>query len=166
MQTNKPYRVSHRLRGFDYSLPEAYFVTICTCQKKYLFGTVHSGKMQLHRFGEIAFEEWLKTPGLRPKTRLGDFEVMPNHIHGIIILEEGNCTQESSALQRPTGDLPVAPTGPRQGSLGAVIGNFKGAVTRRIRQRLNRPYCAVITIILSGITMIGSASRLTYWITR
>jgi hypothetical protein len=82
-------------------------VTICTCQKRCLFGAVHSNKMQLNELGEIVVEEWMRTRALRSGVSLGDFEVMPNHLHGIIIIEEGNVARESPASQRPTGDLPV-----------------------------------------------------------
>jgi REP element-mobilizing transposase RayT len=121
VQINKPYRVSHRLHGFDYSLPEAYYATICTFQKQCIFGVVRSGKVCLNHSGEIVRKEWLRTPELRPGVQLGEFVVMPNHIHGIIVIEEG------------------VPIEPGQGSLSAIVGNFKGAVTKRIRQLLNRP---------------------------
>ena len=120
MQTSKPYRVSHRLRGFDYSLPEAYYITICTFQKKCIFGVVRSGRVFLNRLGAIVREEWLNTPELRPGVKLAEFEIMPNHIHGIIVTGEGK------------------PTEPPSDSLGAIVGSFKGAVTKRIRQHLGR----------------------------
>lgn len=86
MQANKPYRVSHRLRGFDYSSPGAYFVTLCTYHKRCLFGAVRRGKVELSALGKIAVEEWTKTPELRRGVKLGEFEVMPDHLHGIIII--------------------------------------------------------------------------------
>ncbi len=102
MRTAKSYRVSHRPRGFDYSGSGAYYITLCTYRQRCIFGTVRSGKMQLNNLGEIALEEWMKTPSLRPGVRLGEFEVMPNHMHGILIIME------------EAGDLPVAPTRPKR----------------------------------------------------
>jgi putative transposase len=142
MQSEKPYRTSHRLRGADYSFPGGYFVTICTHKKRCLFGTVRFGKMVLNGAGKIAHEEWTKTPALRPGVSLGEFEVMPNHIHGTIIILEGAAGKRRAGEQPPWRlprggagkSLPVAPTGPKRGSVGAIIGNIKGAVTRRIRQ--------------------------------
>ena len=124
-----PYRSSHRLRGFDYSLPDAYYVTICTFKKRCIFGEIHSGQVYLNALGEIVRDEWLRTPELRTGVTLGEFVVMPNHMHGIIVIGE------------IAGDLPVAPTGlgPRRGSLGAIVGSFKGEVTKKIRQYLNMP---------------------------
>ena len=84
MQPNKPYRTSHRLRGFDYSWPEAYYVTICTHQKRCLFGTVRDDEVHLNHLGEIVQAEWLKTAQLRPEVKLREFTIMPNHIHVLI----------------------------------------------------------------------------------
>jgi REP element-mobilizing transposase RayT len=150
MQTERPYRVSHRLRNADYSFPGAYYVTICTFKKRCLFGTVRFGKMVLNGLGEIVYEEWTKTPALRPGVRLGEFEVMPNHMHAIIIIMERDAGKQSigglpmiGGGKRLPGDLPVAPTGPRRGSVGAIIGNIKGAVTRRVRRQLDKPHFQV-----------------------
>jgi REP element-mobilizing transposase RayT len=132
MQIERPYRASHRLRGFDYSLPEAYYVTICASQKRCIFGAVRSGKVCLNDLGEIVREEWLRIQELRPSVRLGDFEIMPNHIHGIIIIVLGK-------FNATPGGLPAAPTNRHPASLGSIVGCFKGAVTRRVRKRLNQP---------------------------
>lgn len=83
-------RRSIRLKGYDYTQPGAYFVTICTHERAHLFGEILGGKMQLNRWGEIARTEWFKTAELRPYVKLheGEFVVMPNHIHGIIWVVE------------------------------------------------------------------------------
>jgi len=85
---------------------------------------------------EIAREEWLRTPAKRPEVKLGDFEVMPNHIHGIVILGEGG------ELVAP-GKRPRALRTPCRGSLGAVLANFKGTMTKRIRRWLRKPHLQV-----------------------
>ena len=79
-------RRSIRLKGYDYAQAGLYFITICCKDMKSLFGEIVGGKMVLNKYGKIANDEWLKTPELRPNVELGEFVVMPNHIHGIIRL--------------------------------------------------------------------------------
>jgi putative transposase len=89
MQFNpfKHHRRSIRLRGYDYSSEGAYFVTICTHDRACLFGQVVEGEMVLNEIGKIAEQEWLNTPEKRPNVVLDEFIVMPNHVHGIIIID-------------------------------------------------------------------------------
>ncbi|MCA9915636.1 MAG: transposase family protein, partial [Anaerolineae bacterium] len=79
-------RRSPRLQGYDYSQSGAYFVTICTHERAHLFGVVADGEMVLNRAGEIAQERWFALPDHHNGIELDAFVVMPNHIHGIIIL--------------------------------------------------------------------------------
>lgn len=80
------HRRSIRLRGYDYTQPGAYFVTIMAYNGDHLFGKVVDGVMELDALGEIVREEWFKTAVVRPYVRLYEdaFVVMPNHIHGIV----------------------------------------------------------------------------------
>ena len=111
----KHHRRSIRLKGYDYSQEGIYFITFCCYNRKHLFGRIENGKMILNEFGKIAFDEWMKTPLLRPNIELGEFVVMPNHIHGIVIIE--NSIQGGSGGQ---GD-PGIPGGPvDQGSPGVL----------------------------------------------
>jgi len=82
--TNRHHRRSIRLRGWDYTRPGAYFVTIVTHRREVLFGEVVDGEMVLSEWGRIVEEEWQRTAVVRPYVRLDAFVVMPNHIHGII----------------------------------------------------------------------------------
>ena len=79
-------RRSIRLKGYDYSQAGLYFITICCQDRIYRFGNVVNGEMILNEYGQIAYDEWLKTPEVRPNVQLGEFIIMPNHIHGIIRL--------------------------------------------------------------------------------
>ncbi len=81
---NIHHRRSIRLKGYDYSSEGLYFITICCHNKVCLFGHVLNGAMVLNEYGQVAFNEWMKTPEIRPNVELGEFIVMPNHIHGII----------------------------------------------------------------------------------
>jgi putative transposase len=81
------HRRSIRLKGYDYSRPGAYFVTICVQEKdRPLFGKIIDGRMQLSHMGEIVWKCWNQLPRHYPNVRLDEFVVMPNHVHGIIWL--------------------------------------------------------------------------------
>jgi REP element-mobilizing transposase RayT len=80
-------RRSIRLKEYDYTNPNWYYVTICTNNKNCVFGRLNNGKLALNELGEVVKEEWLKTNAIRPNIKLDYFIVMPNHIHGIIIIE-------------------------------------------------------------------------------
>ena len=84
------YRVeSTRLPGWDYASPGYYFVTICTQGKQKWFGKIVDDQMILNDIGKIVQEEWLKTAEIRKYVQLDAFIIMPDHIHGIIILGSG-----------------------------------------------------------------------------
>jgi len=82
----KYHRRSIRLKGYDYTQPGAYFVTMVTSQRDEVFGAVVNGEMQLSALGQIAKDEWMRSIGIRREIRLNEdeFVVMPNHIHGIV----------------------------------------------------------------------------------
>ncbi len=90
MILSKHHRTSIRLKGFDYSLAGAYFVTIVAFQRQMLFGEIVGGEMRLSRRGEIIQEEWFASANIRKELRLfpEEFVVMPNHIHGIVWIVE------------------------------------------------------------------------------
>jgi len=83
----KHHRKSIRLKEYDYSKPNAYFITICTYNKECILGAIVNGKMQLNEYGKIVENEWLKTPTIRPYVLLDKYIIMPKHIHGIIIID-------------------------------------------------------------------------------
>lgn len=111
-----PQRKSPRLKDYDYSSPGGYFVTICTQQKQHFFGKIQDGIMQLSDVGQIAHDHWTTTPDHFPTVKLGDYVVMPNHVHLIVFLEES-----------PTG----------KPSLPTIIGSYKAAVTRIAKRELD-----------------------------
>ena len=83
---SKHHRRSIRLPGYDYASPGAYFVTIVTYRHACLFGKIQNDEMQLTNLGQIVEEHWRVIPEHFPNVELGTFVVMPNHIHGIIVL--------------------------------------------------------------------------------
>ena len=80
------HRRSIRLKGYDYSQDGLYFVTICCQNRLCRFGDVKDGKMELNQYGEIAYTEWFKLAERFANFELDVFQIMPNHIHGIIVL--------------------------------------------------------------------------------
>src|SRR4030042_6695634 len=79
-------RNSNRLRGYDYTLARAYFVTIVTYQHQCLFGEIINGEVTLSSLGLIAYEQWQRLGKRFTKADFSTFVIMPNHVHGIIQL--------------------------------------------------------------------------------
>jgi hypothetical protein len=84
----KHHRRSIRLKGYDYTQPGAYFITICTHGRECLFGEIIDGEMHLNEAGQIVVQTWQDLPNHVPNVQLDAFVVMPNHVHGIIIITE------------------------------------------------------------------------------
>jgi putative transposase len=82
-------RRSIRLRGHDYALPGAYFITICTQGRRHLLGQVDGGRLHASAGGIMVADWWARLPDKFPSLGLDAFVVMPNHIHGIILFGEG-----------------------------------------------------------------------------
>ena len=84
----KHHRRSIRITGFDYAQPGGYFVTIVTYQRDSIFGNIVNEEMQLNALGVIADECWCAIPDHFPNVELGAYIIMPNHVHGIIIIHD------------------------------------------------------------------------------
>ena len=83
------YRItSARLSNWDYSSNASYFITICTANREHYFGTIIDPKMQLSPIGQIACKCWKEIPNHFPHFYLDEFVVMPNHVHGIVMIEK------------------------------------------------------------------------------
>jgi putative transposase len=134
---NRPKRRSIRLRGHDYSGAGAYFLTICSHQHRCIFSEILGGNVLLTAIGEIIRDEWLRTPMVRPHVEVNAEElvVMPNHLHGIIWIMPDE-TQEP--LNEPL-PRPAIAAGPAHNSVGAIVGQFKAAATRRINALRGTP---------------------------
>jgi putative transposase len=81
-------RKPNRLRDYDYSLEGYYFVTICTKNRVEWFGKVENGEMCLSTFGKVAKDFWAEIPLHFQHIRTDEFSLMPNHLHGILIIQE------------------------------------------------------------------------------
>jgi REP element-mobilizing transposase RayT len=97
----KHHRRSVRLKGYDYAQPGAYFVTICAQHRECLFGEIRDGEMVLNDAGRMAQAEWERLPQRFRLVTLDVYVVMPNHIHGILVIH---------TLDAPVGEPPVGAT--------------------------------------------------------
>jgi REP element-mobilizing transposase RayT len=84
----KHHRQSIRIKGYDYSQAGAYFLTLCTYQRQCLFGEIVGGAMQLNPYGQVVEDCWQAIPEHFPRIALDVFVVMPNHIHGILLITD------------------------------------------------------------------------------
>jgi putative transposase len=160
------HRRSIRLKGYDYSLAGAYFVTIVTQHRACLFGEVVNGEMLLNDAGKMLQLEWNALPQRFPNIELDEFVVMPNHFHGILVIlgkeegavrvrslvslpQEGQTQPGQPGVGQPQAGQPrmgqpqagqpqgIAPTG-RDPVLGEVIGAWKSIGTDRYIDGVNR----------------------------
>jgi len=155
-------RQSLRLPEYDYRAPGAYFVTICTANRRCLFGTVIDAQMRLNDYGAIVAEEWRRTEQVRDRVVSDTFVVMPNHTHGIIIITDppddadddsndrselasnddadNNRGRDSPAVHPYHGKNPNRTFGGAiAGSLSTIMRQFKSMVTKRINRLRDTP---------------------------
>jgi REP element-mobilizing transposase RayT len=126
-----------RLDRYDYSQAGAYFITICTYGRAPLLAAIRDGSAHLTAAGSIVEEEWLRTPRMRPNVVLDEHVILPNHIHGILFILEGEDAEHSTSETLPYlfGD-PSSTVKPPDTShtIGSVVHGFKSATTSRIRR--------------------------------
>jgi REP element-mobilizing transposase RayT len=137
-------RRSIRLPEYDYSQEGAYFVTIITQDRKCLFGEVIEREMVLNDVGKMVEQVWKDIPKRFPSVNVDTYMVMPNHIHGIIVIEQTYIKEMYehglSSGVRATHASPLQttrPKGPKPKSIGAIVGSFKSAATNRINKTFN-----------------------------
>jgi REP element-mobilizing transposase RayT len=109
------HRHSIRLQGYDYTNAGIYFVTICSYQRQHLFGNINNGEMEINAIGQFVSILWQKIPQYFLNVELDAFILMPDHLHGIIVISE---SKEKS-------------------SLANIIQNFKSISSRKIN-RINK----------------------------
>lgn len=130
------HRRSIRLRDYDYTQTGAYFITVCTQTRQCLFGHIINGIIELNDAGKIVADEWIKTAELRHEIELDAWVVMPDHFHGILIINRGQSNRRGTALRAPTGERFGKPI---SGSIPTIVRSFKSAVTKRINALQNTP---------------------------
>jgi len=129
------HRRSIRLKRYDYAQPGAYFVTICAQNRECLFGEIVAGEMRLSEAGRIVLEEWERIPKIRSEIQLGEWIIMPNHIHGVIVITE------KDSIVGAHGRAPLQDAMPKRAprSLGALIAGIKSITTKRINVQRGMP---------------------------
>ena len=132
-------RRSIRLHGYDYRQHGAYFVTICTHNRTPLFGEIIDDEMVLNEAGQAVRKCWAAIPDHYPHAKTDAFIMMPNHVHGIILID-GNVSDSHRGGRVGVGAnnySPLQPTEPQFRSpsktLGSIIRGFKIGVTKWFR---------------------------------
>uniref|UniRef100_A0A832DK82 Transposase n=1 Tax=Ignavibacterium album TaxID=591197 RepID=A0A832DK82_9BACT len=122
------YRIeSTRIPGYDYSNPNWYYVTINTKNHYCYFGNILDGKMFLNDIGKLTEKFWQEIPVHFKTAEIDYYIIMPNHIHGIIIINELPPLVE-------TGHAPSLQEQTKRYSLSNIIGSFKSAVSNKIHK--------------------------------
>ncbi len=135
------HRRSIRLRHYDYSQQGVYFLTFCTRDKEPLFGEIAYGRIVLKKWGKIAENFWYEIPDHFENVLLDEFIVMPNHVHGILVILESAQgaivgAQHAAPLQDTSESRRI---NVKPGSLGAIVRSYKSAVSRYINQQRQTP---------------------------
>ncbi len=164
------YRIpSARWATWDYGSNAAYFVTICVADRTYAFGAITRGEMNLSPLGQSALDCWNEIPAHFSFVELGEFVVMPNHVHGIVVINKTHPvetqdiasvqtrngarpveTQDIASVQTRDGTRPVETQniaslpprnrfGPQSKNLASIIRGYKIGVTKFARQN-NLPF--------------------------
>ena len=133
-------RQSLRFPGYDYSIEGYYFITICTDQHFYHLGAILNDQMVLKEIGIVARKEWFKLPIRFPQIQPGPFCVMPNHIHGIIIMSNSDLpscpststfTSSSSSFSPSLDETIQQKEGRREKvTVGDIVGAYKSLVMK------------------------------------
>lgn len=149
----RPNRRSIRLKGYDYSQPGAYFVTIVIQDRACLFDEVVDGEMPLNEWGEIVMWTWRDLPNHVPDVQLDAFLIMPNHVHGIIVITDvTNAPAPVWAGSEPAhthsiSDQSIEPIPggipAKRHALPEIVRQFKTFSARRINERRGTPSARV-----------------------
>lgn len=131
----KHHRRSIRLAGYNYAQGGAYFVTVCTQDRRCLFGQIVDGRMEWNAAGRAADQCWRDIPTHFPQVALDEFIVMPNHVHGILIRTDPSAANRVGANNHsPLQDrTEPRPRGTSQ-TIGSIIRGFKIGVTKWMRE--------------------------------
>jgi REP element-mobilizing transposase RayT len=156
-------RVSIRLKGYDYSRAGLYFITICCHHKVPRFGVVVNGKMELNEFGKIAYAEWLKLSERFSNVELDAFQIMPDHMHGIILLKNppvgAGFTPAPPAPPAPPSKLnPMQPDDPTATSDLAALAMVDSRATARVAPTAMVDTTATAMVDSAASAMVDSAA--------
>jgi putative transposase len=134
-QNKFPNRRSVRLPTYNYASAGAYFVTICAQGHECIFGEILQGEMKLNSLGVIVTEVWLDSERVRPTLKLAQFVVMPNHLHGLVIL----LGDERAHSCEPLPELRTRDKVRSPRSLSSFVSGFKATSTKRVNDARRTP---------------------------
>jgi putative transposase len=116
-------RKNLRLRGYDYSRPGVYFITICTVKRRHLFGEIQGGQMIRNDVGDAVADIWAHLRQRFQNISLDEFAIMPNRVHGVIVFNNsGEMQNRGAASSAPTNTV----------ALGRVVRAFKSETAIRV----------------------------------
>lgn len=129
---NYKNHVSLRMPKWDYTWAGVYFITTCTKDRCCYFGNVVNGEMNLTNLGAIADVLWHEIPNHSENIELGPFIVMPNHIHGVLILK--NAKDEVINYEERKDIVVQRFQNPGKNSISSIVGGYKAAVTKHLKR--------------------------------
>lgn len=134
---NKYRTVSARLHHWDYGSNAAYFITICTKYRYHFFGEIDNKEMELNAIGKLAKFYWIEIPKHFPFIKLGNFIVMPNHMHGLLTIDKND--SDRTAVERLQCNVStdkneqMAMISPKPGTISTIIRSYKSVLTKNAR---------------------------------
>lgn len=137
-EIHERHRRSIRLRGYDYTQNGAYFVTICTRNREHLFGEIENGEMRVNPAGNMINRWWHELGNRFPEIELDAFVVMPNHIHGIIVIKRDPMQEQGEDKPSPVRAPLVGALPPHSQSkaIGDIVGAFKSLTANEYIRRV------------------------------
>ena len=140
------YRIpSARLKNWDYGSNGAYFITICTQNREHFFGEIVDKQFIATEIGTLAEKFWMEIPQHFPYIELGNFVVMPNHVHGILIIDKNvktlqcNVSENESPVETlhcnvsTNKNEQMANISPKSGTISTILRSYKSVVTKNAR---------------------------------
>jgi len=116
-----------RFSNWDYTNAAYYYITICTKEREYFFGDIEDTRLKFSEAGVVAERNWKSIPIHFPNVYLDEYIIMPNHLHGIIVIEESTNRRDEACLVST-----VKRISPKPGSIPTIIGSYKSACTKEI----------------------------------
>ena len=132
------YRIATaRLRGWDYASVGYYFVTICTKWRHPWFGEINEGRIEMSGVGRIVMLSWTQIPQHFPNVQLDEFVVMPDHVHGIVVIDNGQSVETlqcNVSTGRTTTNVRMSKISPKSRSLSTIVRSFKSTCAYAIHK--------------------------------
>jgi len=136
---------SIRLPHYDYATSGAYFLTLCAHNKECFFGAVADGIMRLNECGQIVEREWQRSAQIRKELEIGDFALMPNHLHWIVLINENDrarcdIAQEEAHCRAALPEVYHRGSRDREAhSISSFVAGFKSYTTKLVNELRKTP---------------------------